>query len=255
MEEQAKQASNKGCFIAIAIIVIVVVGIFGIRLHLEHQKRQKNFIYDFSSIPTSSQPAVSDTVIFNGVKCYVVRRAPRYTHIVTEQRVSKNDLLPIADSLRVNTSTINFFLPNDLLSGDDWAAIIGRDLFIYDENLIVRIDRVVPDDRRVTTPRATSTPPPVSNSEIRATINNENRCRVMAEEFVRRQTISPRSTRFRGGVVHEPINDNTVRVLGRFTTRNAHNVELSYHYRIIMRFRGGEWTNSNNWEVVSLEFE
>jgi hypothetical protein len=77
----------------------------------------------------------------------------------------------------------------------------------------------------------------------------------MAQCFVKKETLSPKSTKFNISYGHEKVNDDIVKIVGKFTTKNAYGVEIEYHFRIKMKFKGGEWEDENNWEVISLEFE
>lgn len=95
----------------------------------------------------------------------------------------------------------------------------------------------------------------IHNYGISAIINSDTKCQVMAEDFVRKNLKNPRSADFYGGTVHEPINSNTVKVIGKFSATNSYGGTIENHYRIKMKFLGGEWEDNLNWEVISLEFE
>lgn len=198
---------------------------------------------------------VKDTIVYNGIKCYVKKRDADHAYVVTAEKVKNTDLLPIADSLKIDAIEIEYFLPND--SDDAWATLLGREnLFLYDSRgFITSMLKLTSEGRVSEEPRNMSSEADYLFSETRKIIEDENKCRVMAESFVKKRTISPRSTKFSGGFVHEPQGSDKVKVLGKFTTKNAYGVELEYHYRMWLKFNGGDWADELNWEVLSFEYE
>ena len=193
-----------------------------------------------------------DTVVYQGVRCYVASVDGDRACVVTGAEVPGHDLLPIADTLRLSEAiSIDYLLEQGGASPRRWAALIGGEtVFLYEGDDIVGVGKAV------ATPVSSPAPSPRhSLSDIRDVIEDKWKCQVMAEDFVARQAISPGSTKFGGGAVHEPISSNSVKVLGKFTTKNAYGVELEYHYRIKMRFNGGDWADNANWEVLSFEYE
>lgn len=198
--------------------------------------------------------SADDTIIYNGIKCYVIKRDTRYSRVVTERKTNSNDLAKIADSLKLASFSVKFYLPKDA-NVKDWAEITGKTLFLYDQNKIIEgvVRNYNLSDKKQS--------PPISNvdnnnsTQITSVINSKSKCTVMAEEFIKNRLKNPRSAHFYGGVVHEPVNRNTVKLLGKFSATNDFGGEKETHYRIIMKFNGNDWSENRNWEIISIDFE
>lgn len=189
-----------------------------------------------------------DTTIINGIKCYILQRRDVWSRVVTTKRINPDSLKVVAENLKLYSQNIKFYLPEDV-DNNDWAAFIGNSLFIFDEDrMIENVDRLIIEQPKK---RKEDAPIAVDNNII----TSSSKCQITAQNFVKNNLKNPRSADFYGGIVHEVLGSNKVKVIGKFSATNSFGGEIENHYRIIMKFNGGEWTDDFNWEVISLEFE
>lgn len=94
-----------------------------------------------------------------------------------------------------------------------------------------------------------------SSDSVDSVINNGNRCAVISEDFVKQKVKYPDETNFTtSSYVHELDNGIPV-ILNRFTTKNAFGVTITCTYKIWLNFKGGDWSDINNWSYYKLIIE
>ena len=90
---------------------------------------------------------------------------------------------------------------------------------------------------------------------ISETVADKSTCAVIAERFVKDETVNRLETEFHGRTIHEKIDWDTAKLLGRFSTKNDFGVKKEYVYSIQIKFNGGKWEDMKNWRKVNLEIE
>lgn len=93
-----------------------------------------------------------------------------------------------------------------------------------------------------------------SNS-VDSIIKDKSKCFVMSQDFVKLNLKYPAEATFDFPFYHEVISSNTATVLSKVTTKNGFGVKVEIVYKILLEFKGGEWTDINNWKQLDIKLE
>lgn len=78
---------------------------------------------------------------------------------------------------------------------------------------------------------------------------------VISQDFVKRQLTSPKSADFPFlDYSYSSVIDNIVTIESYVDSKNSFNADIRSNYRIKLRFKGGDWSDVNNWTLISLDF-
>lgn len=78
---------------------------------------------------------------------------------------------------------------------------------------------------------------------------------IASEDFVKQKLSYPEEAEFQEDRRGEETAKNEFMVYQQFTAKNAFGVKTLYTYKVKMKFKGGEWTDNNNWEYADLVIE
>lgn len=52
---------------------------------------------------------------------------------------------------------------------------------------------------------------------------------------------------------HDYLNDSTFLIVSYFNYKNDYNVKKRFGYKARIKYKGGDWSNDNNWELMYVE--
>lgn len=94
-----------------------------------------------------------------------------------------------------------------------------------------------------------------NSSSVEEVLNKGSKCSIMSQDFVKSKLKYPEEVNFEQmGYVHEREGVYAI-ILNKFTAKNGFGVEISYVYKIWLKFNGGDWSDINNWEYKKLIIE
>jgi hypothetical protein len=78
---------------------------------------------------------------------------------------------------------------------------------------------------------------------------------VISQDFVKRQLTSPKSADFPFlDYSYSNVIDNIITIESYVDSKNSFNAEMRNNFRIKLKFKGGDWSDVNNWTVLGLDF-
>lgn len=81
------------------------------------------------------------------------------------------------------------------------------------------------------------------------------RAAIMSEDYVKVRMKYPAEVEFEGDRRGSENGTNEYDVFQKFTAKNAFGVKSSYVYKIHMIYKGGDWSDINNWTYDLLTIE
>ena len=79
---------------------------------------------------------------------------------------------------------------------------------------------------------------------------------IISQSFVKQELRSPTTADFPfDDYSYSNVKDNTVTIKSYVDAQNSFGAELRNNYVIVLRKLGSDWSDINNWEMVSLRFE
>lgn len=186
--------------------------------------------------------------LLNGkIKCEIYNETEFYSRIVTFDYVSEKDLKIIRDTLKPKNKIIYFHIPELLGKGEEYASLVDAIPVIYkdfnkEKMLAKKADKEKKDDEYT---RLIG----VSDKEF------ATNAFVISQEFVKQKLLSPKSADFPFmDYKYSNVIDNTIVIQSYVDAKNAYGTEIRHNYTIKMKKIGSDWADSNNWQVLSLDF-
>lgn len=84
---------------------------------------------------------------------------------------------------------------------------------------------------------------------------NKQQSLIISQDFVKQKIMYPENTEFENDVVHEIVGTNQCNILAKFKTKNSFGVESEFVYKMTLSYKGGDWTDLNNWEFSKFIIE
>jgi hypothetical protein len=82
-----------------------------------------------------------------------------------------------------------------------------------------------------------------------------NAC-VISEDFIKMDLNNPATANFSSyDCSTENNSDGSYTVLRKVSAENSFGVEKEFIYKVQLRFNGGEWTSTSNWDLISIQSE
>jgi hypothetical protein len=94
-----------------------------------------------------------------------------------------------------------------------------------------------------------------SSSMYVNTDENANPC-VISEDFIKLDLTNPATADFSYfDCTNEKNNDGSYTVLRKVSAKNSLGVEKEYIYKVKIGFKGGNWVDESNWDLISIQSE
>jgi hypothetical protein len=85
--------------------------------------------------------------------------------------------------------------------------------------------------------------------------DDPNPC-IISEDFIKQDLRYPESADFSAfDCSTEKNDDGSYTILRKVSAKNAFGVESSFVYKVQLIFKGGEWTDTSNWDLVNIRSE
>jgi len=186
--------------------------------------------------------------LLNGkIKCEIYNETQFFSRIVTFDFVTEKDLKIIADTLKPKNKIIYFHIPELLGKGDEYASIVDGFPAVYKDF----------DKKKMLEKRDEKEKKAAEYARSVGVVDKEfaNNAFVISKEFVTQKLISPKSADFPFmDFKFSNVIDNTIVIESYVDAKNAYGTEIRHNYTIKMKKIGSDWADSNNWQVISLDF-
>lgn len=186
--------------------------------------------------------------MLNGkTKCEIYNETEFFSRIVTFEYVTEKDLKIIADTLKPKNKIIYFHIPELLGKGEEYASMVDGFPAVYKdfdkEKMLVRSAE---KDKKA--------------AEYSSSVGVDdkkfaNNAFIISKDFVKQKLLSPKSADFPFlDFKYSNVIDNTIVIESYVDAKNSYGTEIRHNYTIKMKKIGSDWADSNNWQVISLEF-
>ena len=79
---------------------------------------------------------------------------------------------------------------------------------------------------------------------------------VISEDFIKKDLRYPDTAVFSAfDCSTENNSDGSYTILRKVSAQNAFGVQSSFVYKLQLRFKGGDWTETSNWDLISIRSE
>jgi hypothetical protein len=79
---------------------------------------------------------------------------------------------------------------------------------------------------------------------------------VISQNYVKQKLTYPEEADFPTLPVSSELNkDNVYNVIADVTTKNGFGVKIDVHYQCLLKFKGGDDADNNNWQLVDLRMK
>jgi hypothetical protein len=85
--------------------------------------------------------------------------------------------------------------------------------------------------------------------------SEKNKSYIIAKDFVKVKFQYPAEVKFDIDIIHEKVGYRKCTILGKLTAKNGFGVKSEYVYKIELAYKGGEWTDSENWTFSKIIIE
>jgi hypothetical protein len=183
------------------------------------------------------------------IKYNVYHKSDSYWRVLTYKKVNKETAGQIIKVLKPSVSIIYFHTPAKTGRSEEYCSLIGSQFIsIYtpaasEFNVKEEIKEERPGKK-------------ISVTKANKNVDKERQASIIAMSIIKRKLKAPSTAKFSStGYVGETFTDNTYSILSYVDAQNSYGAEIRTHYKIKLKYLGGEWEDEDNWEVLSLEME
>jgi hypothetical protein len=81
---------------------------------------------------------------------------------------------------------------------------------------------------------------------------DENKAFIMAKDFVKAELKAPSTADFESDYKYKKENDSTYSVILEVDSENSFGAKLRSKWLVTLSYRGGDWTDQNNWTLQEI---
>lgn len=96
---------------------------------------------------------------------------------------------------------------------------------------------------------------PLNSTSNNYQINEDSNPCVISEDFIKEDLYVPSSADFSIFDCNTEIIDNKYVILRKVVAENALGQESEYVYKVTLGFKGGNWVDINNWDLIKIQSE